>query len=158
MLIFNEIKIYINLTQVPPVTLRQFSLVLAVLQSHYFIRLSVTTQEFLPMLSLYLLHQLTYLFKFKHYTAPSPFSVRTTENTGVQLNLFNNKYLTRFIDLYLRYYSLSACDFKLIRGKDQSLTYKERGQVLPGRDKNVQKQPQVYPKEQCFQKHLCEQP
>lgn len=54
------------------------------------------------MFSLYLLDKLIYLFKFKHYTAPSPFSVRTTENTGVQLNLFDNKYLTWFIDLSLR--------------------------------------------------------
>lgn len=62
----------------------------------------MTTQEFLPVLFSILLDKLIYLFRFKHYTAPGPRSVKTIENAGIQLNLSNSKYLTRFIDLYLR--------------------------------------------------------
>jgi len=67
----------------------------------FFIGLSVTTQEFLPMLFSYLLDKLIYLFGFKHYTAPGPHSVKTIKNASVQLNLSNNKYLTWFTELYL---------------------------------------------------------
>lgn len=67
----------------------------------------MTTQDFLPVLSSYLLDKLTYLVRFKHCTEPGPRSVKTIENAGVQLNLSNNKYLTWFIDLYLRYYNLT---------------------------------------------------
>lgn len=103
MLIFSEIWIYINLNSNASCYFEtSFSNAFPCCKSHYFIGLSVTTQEFPSVLFSYLLDKPIYLSRFKHYTAPGRLSVKTIENAGVQLNLSSNKYLTWFIDLYLR--------------------------------------------------------